>query len=324
MKAVLCKEFGPVDRLVLEDVPSPVAGNGQVVIKVAAAGVNFPDALLVQGKYQLRPAFPFTPGGEVAGTIKEVGEGVAHVRPGDAVIGLATHGGFAEEALIDAAAVIPLPPGVDPAVAAALMVAYGTTLHALQDRAGLQPGETLLVLGAAGGVGLAAVEMGKLLGATVIAAASTDDKLEVCRSRGADMMINYAREDLKERVRALTEGRGADVVYDPVGGKYSEPALRSMAWKGRFLVIGFASGEIPQVALNLPLLKGYSIVGVFWGDFVRREPARNRENIVRLLGWVAAGKLAPLISARYPLSGAVDALNALLRREVTGKIVLVP
>jgi NADPH2:quinone reductase len=324
MKAVLCKEFGPVDRLVLEDVPSPVAGKGQVVIAVAAAGVNFPDALLVQGKYQLRPAFPFTPGGEVAGTIKEVGEGVAHVRPGDAVIGLATHGGFAEEALIDAAAVIPLPPGVDPAVAAALMVAYGTTLHALQDRAGLQPGETLLVLGAAGGVGLAAVEMGKLLGATVIAAASTDDKLEVCRSRGADMMINYAREDLKERVRALTEGRGADVVYDPVGGKYSEPALRSMAWKGRFLVIGFASGEIPQVALNLPLLKGYSIVGVFWGDFVRREPARNRENIVRLLGWVAAGKLAPLVSARYPLSGAVDALNALLRREVTGKIVLVP
>jgi len=324
MKAVLCKEFGPVDRLGLEDVPSPVAGNGQVVIKVAAAGVNFPDALLVQGKYQLRPAFPFTPGGEVAGTVKEVGEGVAHVRPGDAVIGLATHGGFAEEALIDAAAVIPLPPGVDPAVAAALMVAYGTTLHALQDRAGLQPGETLLVLGAAGGVGLAAVEMGKLLGATVIAAASTDDKLEVCRSRGADMMINYAREDLKERVRALTEGRGADVVYDPVGGKYSEPALRSMAWKGRFLVIGFASGEIPQVALNLPLLKGYSIVGVFWGDFVRREPARNRENIVRLLGWVAAGKLAPLVSARYPLSGAVDALNALLRREVTGKIVLVP
>jgi len=324
MKAVLCKEFGPVERLVVEDVPSPVAGKGQVVIRVAAAGVNFPDVLLVQGKYQLRPAFPFSPGGEVAGTVKEVGAGVVHVGAGDAVIGLAAYGGYAEEALFDAAAVIPLPPGVDPVVAAALMVAYGTTLHALQDRAQLVAGETLLVLGAAGGVGLAAVEMGKLLGAKVIAAASTDDKLEVCRSRGADMVINYAREDLKERVRALTEGRGADVVYDPVGGKFSEPALRSMAWKGRFLVIGFASGEIPQVALNLPLLKGYSIVGVFWGDFVRREPARNRENIVQLLQWVAAGKLAPLVSARYPLSGAVDALNALLRREVTGKIVLVP
>jgi NADPH2:quinone reductase len=324
MKAVLCKEFGPVERLVLEDVPSPVAGKGQVVIRVAAAGVNFPDTLLVQGKYQLRPAFPFSPGGEVAGTIKEVGEGVVHVRPGDAVIGLAAHGGFAEEALVDAAAVIPLPAGIDPAVAAALMVAHGTALHALKDRAALKAGETLLVLGAAGGVGLAAVEIGKLQGAKVIAAASTDDKLEVCRSRGADMVINYAREDLKERVRALTEGRGADVVYDPVGGKYSEPALRSMAWKGRFLVIGFAAGEIPQVALNLPLLKGYSIVGVFWGEFVRREPARNRENILQLLDWVAAGKLAPLVSARYPLSGAVDALNALLQRQVTGKIVLLP
>jgi NADPH2:quinone reductase len=240
------------------------------------------------------------------------------------VIGLATHGGYAEEALVDAAAVIPLPPGADLVTAAALMVAHGTALHALKDRAQIKAGETLLVLGAAGGVGLAAVEIGRLLGAKVIAAASTDDKLDVCRSRGADMVINYAREDLKERVRALTEGRGADVVYDPVGGKYSEPALRSMAWKGRFLVIGFAAGEIPQVALNLPLLKGYSIVGVFWGEFVRREPARNRENILQLLDWVAAGKLAPLVSARYPLSGAVDALNALLQRQVTGKIVLLP
>jgi len=324
MKAVLCKEFGPVERLVLEDVPSPVAGKGQVVIRVAAAGVNFPDVLLVQGKYQLRPAFPFSPGGEVAGTIKEVGAGVVHVRAGDAVIGLAAHGGYAEEALVDAVAVIPLPAGVDPVVAAALMVAHGTALHALKDRAELKAGETLLVLGAAGGVGLAAVEIGKLQGAKVIAAASTDDKLDVCRSRGADGVINYAREDLKERVRALTEGRGADVVFDPVGGKYSEPALRSMAWKGRFLVIGFAAGEIPQVPLNLPLLKGYSIVGVFWGEFVRREPAHNRENIVQLLEWVVAGKLAPLVSARYPLSSAVDALNALLRREVTGKIVLLP
>ena len=324
MKAVLCKEFGPIERLVLEDVPSPVAGKGQVVIRVAAAGVNFPDTLLVQGKYQLRPAFPFSPGGECAGVVKEVGEGVAHVRLGDAVIGLAAFGGFAEEALVDAAGVIPLPPGTDPEIAATLMVAHGTALHALKDRAEIKAGETLLVLGAAGGVGLAAVEIGKLLGATVIAAASTDDKLDVCRSRGADSVINYAREDLKERVRALTEGRGVDVVYDPVGGKYSEPALRSTAWKGRYLVIGFAAGEIPQVALNLPLLKGHAIVGVFWGEFVRREPSANRANIRQLLEWVAAGKLAPLVSARYPLSGAVDALNALLRREVTGKVVLLP
>jgi NADPH:quinone reductase len=324
MKAVLCREFGPIERLVLADVPSPVAGKGQVVIRVAAAGVNFPDTLLVQGKYQLRPAFPFSPGGEIAGIVKEAGEGVTHVRAGDAVIGLAAFGGFAEEALIDAGSVIPLPAGTDPEIAAALMVAHGTALHALKDRAKIEAGETLLVLGAAGGVGLAAVEIGKLLGATVIAAASTDDKLEVCRSRGADSAINYAREDLKERVRELTGGRGADVVYDPVGGKYSEPALRSTAWKGRFLVIGFAAGEIPQIPLNLPLLKGHSIVGVFWGEFVRREPAANRTNIRQLLDWVAAGKLAPLVSARYPLSGAVDALNALLRREVTGKVVLLP
>jgi len=324
MKALLCKEFGPIERLVLEEVPSPVAGKRQVVIKVAAAGVNFPDVLIVQGKYQVKPAFPFAPGGEFAGIVKEVGEGVTHVRPGDAVIGLATHGGYAEEALVDAAAVIPLPPGADLVTAAALMVAHGTALHALKDRAQIKAGETLLVLGAAGGVGLAAVEIGRLLGAKVIAAASTDDKLDVCRSRGADMVINYSREDLKERVRALTEGRGADVVYDPVGGPYSEPALRSTAWNGRFLVIGFAAGDIPQIPLNLPLLKGYSIVGVFWGEFVRREPARNGENVRQLLGWVAAGRLAPLVSARYPLSAAVDALGALLRREVTGKVVVLP
>jgi len=324
MKALLCKEFGPIERLVLEEVPSPVAGKRQVVIKVAAAGVNFPDVLIVQGKYQFKPAFPFSPGGEFAGIVKEVGEGVTHVKPGDAVIGLATHGGYAEEALVDAAAVIPLPPGADLVTAAALMVAHGTALHALKDRAQIKAGETLLVLGAAGGVGLAAVEIGRLLGAKVIAAASTDDKLDVCRSRGADMVINYSRENLKERVRALTEGRGADVVYDPVGGPYSEPALRSTAWNGRFLVIGFAAGDIPQIPLNLPLLKGYSIVGVFWGEFVRREPARNGENVRQLLGWVAAGRLAPLVSARYPLSAAVDALGALLRREVTGKVVVLP
>lgn len=324
MKAMLCKEFGPVERLVLEDVPSPVAGKGQVVISVKAAGVNFPDALLVQGKYQLRPPLPFAPGNEFAGLVKEVGEGVTHFRPGDAVIGLAAHGGYAQEALVDSAAAFPLPAGTDPVVAAALLTVYGTALHALRDRAQIKAGETLLVLGAAGGVGLAAVEIGKLLGAKVIAAASSDQKLDVCRSRGADSVINYAREDLKERVRALTDGRGADVVCDPVGGDCTEPALRSVAWNGRFLVVGFAAGEIPRIPLNLPLLKGYAIVGVFCSEFARREPARYRENIDQLLDWVATGKLAPLIGGRYPLARAVDALHALLHREVTGKLVLLP
>jgi NADPH2:quinone reductase len=324
MKAVRCHAFGPVGHLALEDVPPPVPGRGQVVVSVKAAGVNFPDTLIVQGQYQIKPELPFTPGAEFAGIVKAVGEDVATVKPGDSVLGVGVTGGFAEEALIDAANLVRLPAGADFAVAAALTMAYGTSLHALQDRARLAPGETLLVLGAGGGVGLAAVEIGKLSGATVIAAASTDAKLDICRSRGADAVINYDREDLKERVRALTDGRGADVVYDPVGGSYTAPATRSVAWNGRYLVVGFAAGEIPHVPLNLPLLKGYSIVGVYWGEFVRREPAANAANMKRLMDWVATGKLAPLISARYPLSQAVDALFAMMRREVAGKVVIVP
>jgi NADPH:quinone reductase len=324
MKAVRCHAFGPVGHLALEDVPSPAPGPRQVVVVIKAAAVNFPDTLIVQGKYQIKPELPFTPGAEFAGIVKAVGEGVANVKPGDAVLGVGVTGGFAEEALIDAASVVPLPPGADFAVAAALTMAYGTALHALKDRARLAPGESLLVLGAGGGVGLAAVEIGKLLGATVIAAASTDAKLDICRSRGADATINYDREDLRERVRTLTDDRGADVVYDPVGGSYTGPASRSVGWNGRYLVIGFAAGEIPHVPLNLPLLKGYSIVGVYWGGFVQREPTANAANMKQLMDWVATRKLAPLISARYPLSQAVDALFAMMRREVAGKLVIVP
>ena len=324
MKALRCNAFGPVGHLALEDIASPVPGAGQVVVTVAAAGVNFPDTLIVQGKYQIKPELPFTPGSEFAGIVKAVGEGVTRVKPGDAVLGVSVVGGFAEEALIDAASLVPLPASSDLVTAAALMMAHGTSLHALKDRARLAAGETLLVLGAGGGVGLAAVEIGKILGARVIAAASTDAKLDVCRSRGADAVINYDREDLKERVRALTDGRGADVVFDPVGGHYTAPVLRAVAWNGRYLVVGFAAGEIPQVPLNLPLLKGYSIVGVYWGGFMLHEPAAHAANTKLLLDWVASGTLKPLISARYPLSESVEALFAMMRRDVAGKIVIVP
>jgi NADPH2:quinone reductase len=324
VKALRCNAYGPVGHLALEDVPAPVPGARQVVVTVKAAGVNFPDTLIVQGKYQVRPELPFTPGAEFSGIVKAVGEGVRNVRPGDAVLGVGVTGGFAQEALIDARDLVPLPAGMDFVVAAALTMAYGTSIHALKDRARIAAGETLLVLGAGGGVGLAAVAIGKLLGATVIAAASTDAKLAVCRSHGADEVVNYDRENLKERIRTLTDGRGADVVYDPVGGSYAGPALRSVAWNGRYLVVGFAAGDIPQAPLNLPLLKGYSIVGVFWGEFVRREPASSAANLKLLMDWVATGVLTPLISARYPLPDAVEALFAMMRREVTGKVVIVP
>jgi NADPH2:quinone reductase len=279
---------------------------------------------MVQGKYQFKPPLPFAPGCELAGIVKAVGEGVTHVKPGDRALALVMHGGFAEEAVADASGVVPLPDSVDFATAASFMFTYGTSYHALKDRAALLAGETLLVLGAAGGVGLAAVELGKLMGARVIAAASTDDKLEVCRSRGADATINYSSEDLRERLKALTEGRGVDVVYDPVGGEYSEMALRSMAWRGRFLVVGFANGEIPKIPLNLALLKGCSIVGVFWGNFTTKEPKANAANIRELIGWIAAGKLKPFVSERYPLARGVEALQAMQNRRVKGKVVIVP
>lgn len=324
MKAVLCRAHGLPDTLELAELPSPEPGPGQVLVTVKAAGVNFPDTLIIQNKYQFKPALPFSPGGEMAGTIKAVGADVKGYAVGQDVIGFTGWGAFAEEVVVDAIKLIPIPPGVPYDIAASFVMTYGTSYHALKDRAALQPGETMLVLGAAGGVGLAAVELGKALGARVIAAASSDEKLAVCREHGADETINYATEDLRERVKALTDGKGVDVVYDPVGGGYSELALRSMAWRGRFLVVGFANGEIPKIPLNLTLLKGCSIVGVFWGDFVRREPKANARDLAELVAMMQAGTIKPLISARYAFADAAKALNAVMERKVTGKVVLVP
>jgi NADPH2:quinone reductase len=323
MKAVLCKAYGPPESLVVEERPSPQPGPGQVRVGVHACGVNFPDTLIIQGNYQFKPELPFSPGGEVAGVVQALGEGVTGFAVGDRVIAATTWGGYAEEVLADTARLIPMPAEMDFPTAAAFTLTYGTSHHALKDRAQLQPGETLLVLGAAGGVGLAAVELGKAMGARVIAAASSDDKLALCVAHGADDTINYARDDLRERIKVLTSGRGIDVVYDPVGGDFSEPALRSMAWNGRFLVVGFAAGRIPSLPLNLPLLKGCAIVGVFWGAFTRNEPARNAANLRELLLWWSEGRLKPHVSAVYPLARAVDALNDLLQRRVQGKAVLV-
>lgn len=324
MKAVLCKAYGPPESLVIEEVESLRPGKGQVVIAVKACGVNFPDTLIIQGKYQFKPAMPFSPGGEVAGVVKEIGEGVERVQVGDRVIVFAGWGGFAEEIVADAARLIPMPDGMDFTTAAAFVMVYGTSMHALQDRAQIKPGETLLVLGAAGGVGLATVELGKVMGARVIAAASSPEKLEICRQHGADEVINYAAEDLKERVKQLTGGKGVDVIFDPVGGNYSEAALRGMAWGGRHLVVGFAAGDIPRIPLNLTLLKGCSIIGVFWGSFVERDPTRNQQHLRELMAWFAEGRIKPRISAIYPLEQAAQALNDILERKVTGKVVLMP
>src|SRR5512134_3142149 len=324
MKAVLCKTWGGPEALVVESVPSPRAGAGEVVIDVKAAGVNFPDVLMIQGKYQIKPPLPFTPGVELAGVVKETGGGVTHVKPGDPVVASVLFGAFAEECVAPAARTVPLPRGVDLAAAAGFTVAYGTAWHALKDRGQLRPNETLLVLGAAGGFGLAAVELGTVMGARVIAAASSDDKLAVCRAYGAGETINYTTEDLRERLKQLVGDKGVDVVYDPVGGALSEPALRSVGWRGRFLVIGFAGGEIPRLPANLPLLKGSAIVGVYWGEWMKREPEAARREMRELLGWLADGRVKPHVSARYPLARAADAIAALARRSATGKLVIEP
>jgi NADPH2:quinone reductase len=287
-----------------------------------AASVNFPDVLIIQNKYQFKPPLPFSPGSELAGVVKEVGDGVKHWKPGDRAIAFTTFGAFAEEVKTDASRLIPLPEKMSFESGAAFILTYGTTDHALRDRAALKAGETLLVLGAAGGVGLAAVEIGKAMGARVIACASTPEKLAVCREHGADEGIDYSKEDLRERIKALTGGKGVDVVYDAVGGPYSEPAFRSIAWRGRLLVVGFAAGDIPKIPLNLPLLKGASIVGVFWGDFAKREPKAFAESVQQLGRWYAEGKLRPHVSQTYPLAKAVDALKAMAARQVKGKVVL--
>ncbi len=322
MKAVLCKAYGPPEQLVLEELESPQAQSGQVVIDVKVCSLSFPDTLLIAGKYQFKPTMPFSPGGEIAGIIKEVGPGVTQLHVGDRVVASTGWGGFAEEVVTDARRVLPLPNEVDFATGAVLIMTYATTYYALKERGQLAAGEKLLVLGADGGIGLASIEIGKAMGASIIAAASSAEKLEICKQRGADAVINYTTEDLRERVKTLTGGQGVDVIIDPVGGGYAEPALRGMAWGGRYLVIGFTAGDIPRIPLNLVLLKSCSIVGVFWGAFAEREPERNRSYLQELLSWAATGKLKPLISARYPLTRAADALNEMSQRKVKGKAVL--
>jgi NADPH2:quinone reductase len=324
MRAVRCHELSGPSSLRVDEIAGPVAGAGEVLIEVRAAGVNFPDVLVTRGKYQFKSEPPFVPGGEVAGVVAEVGAGVRSLAVGDRVAATMLQGAFAERVVVPELAAVKLPDAVSFPIGAATLLTYATTLHALEDRAHLAAGETLLVLGAAGGVGVAAIELGKRLGARVIAAASTDEKVAFCLRHGADLGICYGREDLKERTKQLTGGAGVDVVYDPVGGPLAEQALRGIAWQGRYLVVGFASGEIPKIPLNLTLLKGCDIVGVFWGSFAMREPAKNRAHAARILDWVAAGQLTPHIDREYPFAEAGEALARLERREVLGKVVLVP
>lgn len=323
MNALICSHFGLPETLEVGEVPDPQPSSGQVLIEVEACGVNFPDVLLIQNKYQFKPELPFSPGGEVAGKIIGIGENVEKFKIGDPVLALCGWGGFAEKVAVDADRVFAMPPGLSAAVAATTLYTYGTSYHALKDRANLQPGETLLVLGAAGGVGLAAVELGKLMGATVIAAASSEEKLVLCKEKGASEVINYETEDLKTRIKVLTGGKGVDVIYDPVGGKYTESALRGIAWKGRYLIVGFANGEIPQIPMNLPLLKGCSIVGVFWGQFSKLEPKTSFQNIHQLVKWIHEGKIKQHISKRYTLEESPEALTALLERKMLGKGVII-
>lgn len=322
MKALLCKQHGEPETLVVEDTAAPVPGDSQALIRVHAAGVNFPDTLIIQNKYQFKPALPFSPGGECAGVVEAVGAKVKNVRPGDRVIAFTGWGAFAELVVADAFALVPMPSGLDFVTASAFVMTYGTSYHALADRAALQAGETLLVLGASGGVGLAAIEIGKVLGARVIACASTAEKLAVCKQHGADELINYSTEDLKERIKQITEGRGVDVTYDPVGGAFTEVALRSSAWRGRHLIIGFANGEIPKLPANLTLLKGCSVVGVFWGEYIKREPKKNYQDLTTLFGWLQEDRLRPHVGERYPLERGGEAIRALMDRRVSGKVVI--
>jgi NADPH2:quinone reductase len=322
VRAVLCREFGPPESLTVEDVDEPTPADGQVVVDVRACSVNFPDVLIIQNLYQFKPPLPFSPGAEIAGVVSAVGPNVNGITVGDRILASTGWGGLAEKIAVAAGTVIPIPEGIDFVDASAFLYAYGTSHYALKDRAHLQPGETLVVLGAAGGVGLAAVELGAVMGATVVAAASSDDKLELCRERGASLTINYATEDLKARIREVTGGAGADVIYDPVGGAFSEPALRAIAWEGRFLVIGFAAGQIPAIPLNLALLKSCQIVGVYWGAFVGRYPDRHRQNVEELMGWWREGKLRPHVSSTYPLERASEAIRELADRRAKGKVVV--
>ena len=324
MKAVVCNAWGLPDTLVVEEHADLVAGRDDVVIDIRAAGVNFPDVLIIQGKYQFKPTLPFTPGSELSGVIRAVGDEVTQWKVGDHVMAFVNLGAFAEQVVVPAAHLMLMPPDMAFDVAAAITLTYGTSRHAICDRAQLQAGETMLVLGAAGGVGLAAIDIGKALRARVIAAASSEEKLAVCRAHGADATINYSTHVLRDAIKAATDGKGPDVIFDPVGGDYSEAAFRSIAWGGRHLVVGFADGEIPRLPLNLTLLKGASLVGVLWGEFVKREPQAHAQAMQQLMRWLADCAIHPHISARYALADTSQALNDMAARRVTGKVVIVP
>ncbi len=323
MKAVLCKAWGPPETLAVEEISEPQPGPGEVVVAVKAVGLNFFDTLIIEGKYQYKPDLPFSPGAEVAGVVSALGRHVQGFAEGDRVMVHLFWGGCREKVVVAVDQVVPLPAGIGFEAAAGLTVTYGTTIHALRDRANLKPGETLVVLGAAGGVGQAAIEIGKVMGARVVACASSAEKLEFCRRLGADETVNYSQGDLKLALKELTGGKGVDVVYDAVGGEYSEQALRALGWNGRLLVVGFATGEIPRIPLNLVLLKGCQIVGVFWGEHARREPERHRTNMATLLNWCASGKIAPHVHKTYRLEETSAALQAIARREVIGKAIVV-
>ena len=323
MKAVICKEHGLPDKLELvSDWPEPELGEQDVLIDVKAAGLNFPDVLMIQGKYQFQPDMPFVPGAEAASVISAVGDKVTRHKVGDKVISMGAAGAFCERIVANEFGVFPMPEGLSFEQAAGVSITYFTSYYALKQRANIKEGETLLVLGAAGGVGTTAVELGKLMGAKVIAAASSDEKLELCKKLGADEVINYSEDSLKDKVKELTGGKGVDVVYDPVGGDFAEPAVRSMAWNGRYLVIGFASGPIPQIPLNLTLLKGCSLVGVFWGRFSGEEPEVNLSNIAELWELFGRGKLNPVVTDVFPMAQYEDAFNCLIDRKARGKVIL--
>ncbi|MDP1842642.1 MAG: zinc-binding dehydrogenase [Sediminibacterium sp.] len=322
MKAILCNTHGLPETLVLTSIPTPVPGEREVLIQVFACGVNFPDALIIQNKYQFKPPLPFSPGGEVAGIISAVGAKVKKIKPGDRVLALSGWGGFAESVIVDASRVFPMPPNMRFITAASTLYTFGTSYHALKDRGQLQAGETVLVLGAAGGVGIAAVELAKLMGATVIAAASSEEKLALCKKKGADHCINYSTEDLRTSIKAIVGDKGVDVVFDPIGGQLAEAALRSMAWKGRYLIVGFASGEIPQLPFNLALLKGCSVNGVFWGSFAEKEPVNSLTNFGTLLNWMNQGKISQPIHKIYSLEEAPTAIRDLMNRDVLGKAIV--
>ena len=324
MKALLCTHYGTPDDLVIADIPDPTPDAGEAVVRIEAAALNFFDTLIIAGKYQTKPAFPFSPSAEFAGTVESVALGVTAFKPGDRVLGFTGYGAAREKIALPVRKLTKMPDGLDVDRAAGLCVTYGTTLYALKDRAKLKPGETLAVLGASGGTGLAAIELGKIMGARVIACASSPDKLAFAREHGADETIDYAAEDLKEALRRVTGGKGADVISDPVGGPYAEASLRAIAWEGRYLVVGFAAGEIPKVPFNLYLLKSANVMGVFWGAWTERDPEGHRANNAQLLAWAAEGKLSSHVHAVYPLADAPVALKALAARQVMGKVILRP